>query len=335
MSKNIFDAIPAAQRDTARTALAAALGGARVDAIAPVMGGVSGASVFQVVAAGRRYVLRMEGVPNPLRNPHQYTSMRIAADAGIAPPVRYLDEKARVVVMDFIEDQPLENFPGGFTGLAQAAGALLRQVQELPLFPRFVEYPDIVARLWAHVCRTGLFAEGVLDPYSERLARIRDIYASDSEKAVSSPNDFLPRNLLFDGQRLWLVDWESAYRNDPLVDVATALDNFAASPELEDVLLRAWLGCAPDRSFRERLALTAALVRLYYAGVLFSASAKLPGAKPDNDLSALSSAEFEQGIRSGRLKRESPEASHALGKMFLASFLSGAKPPGLPPLYMR
>jgi aminoglycoside phosphotransferase (APT) family kinase protein len=70
------------------------------------------------------------------------------------------------------------------------------------------------------VCRTGLFAPGVLDAYTEHLARIREIYVWDSEKSVSSHNDPLPNNILFDGERLWMIDWESAYRNDPLVDVA-------------------------------------------------------------------------------------------------------------------
>jgi thiamine kinase-like enzyme len=41
---------------------------------------------------------------------------------------------------------------------------------------------------------------------------------------VSSHNDSIPSNILFDGDRLWLIDWESAYRNDPLVDVAIVLD---------------------------------------------------------------------------------------------------------------
>jgi len=56
---------------------------------------------------------------------------------------------------------------------------------------------------------------------------------------------------------------------------------------------------------------------------------------PETSLSALSAAEFEQAIRTRRLLPETPEASLALGKMFLASFLSGGLPPGLPPMYMR
>src|SRR5204862_221986 len=84
-----------------------------------------------------------------------YLSMRIAADAGIAPRLYHADEASRVAVTDFIIRRPLDAYPGGPAALAQALGALLARLQGTPLFPHFVEYPDIVARLWAHVCRRG------------------------------------------------------------------------------------------------------------------------------------------------------------------------------------
>jgi aminoglycoside phosphotransferase (APT) family kinase protein len=261
MTINGPDAYPAAHRETIRSALKAAFGSTPIDAITPITGGASGASTFRVEVRGRRYVLRLEGVPSPLRNPHQYVSMCIAADAGIAPMIRYIDETARVAVIDFVEGQPLAGFPGGPLALAQALGQLLRCMQATPPFPRFVDYPDIVGRLWAHVCRTGLFASGVLDAHTEHLSRIRETYVWDPTNSVSSHNDAIPSNILFDGRRLWLIDWESAYRNDPLVDVATMLDNLAPSPELANVLLGAWLGREADESLLARLALIRALTR--------------------------------------------------------------------------
>ena len=335
MSNDPFATLPTAQRDTASSAINAVLGSAAILNVRPVTGGVSGAVVLRIESSGRQFVLRMEGPASPLRNPHQYESMRIAAEAGIAPRIHYLNAEDRVVMMDFIEDGPLENYPGGRQGLAQAVGAMLKKLQALPLFPRFMDYPDVVDRLWTHVCKTGLFAPGLLDAASQRLVEIRKAYTLDAQKYQSSHNDFLPRNLLFDGNRLWLVDWENAYRNDPLVDLATVLDNFAPSPELEEVLLHAWLGRTPDRLLRDRLASARSLTRLFYAGVLFSASASAAHATPDPDLSAPTSAEFERAIRAGRLKAGTTETTHVLGKMFLASFLSGSPPPGLPPMYMR
>jgi Ser/Thr protein kinase RdoA (MazF antagonist) len=335
MSNDPFAALPAAERHTARSTISAVLGAAALASVRPVTGGVSGAFVFLVEASSRRFVLRVEGPASPLRNPHQYVSMRIAAEAGIAPRLHYLNADDRVVIMDFIEDRPFETYPGGRRALAQAIGTMLGELQTLPLFPSFVDYPEIVNRLWTHVCKAGLFADGLLDAASQRLVHIREAYAPRAEKYLSSHNDVLPRNVLFDGKRLWLIDWENGYRNDPLVDLATALDNFAPSLEFEEVLMLAWLGHEPDILLRHRLALVRALTRLFYAGVLFSASARGPRARPDSSISALTSAEFERAIRDGRLLAGTPETSHVLGKMFLASFLSGAVPPGLPPMYMR
>jgi hypothetical protein len=51
----------------------------------------------------------------------------------------------------------LKTYPGGMRTLAQALGELLSRVQATRVFPDFVNYPDIVARLFAHVRRTGLF----------------------------------------------------------------------------------------------------------------------------------------------------------------------------------
>jgi len=328
MSNDPFDIVPAVHRDAARAVLATAFGATGIGTIAPVMGGASGALAFRIGIGNRRHLLRIEGPASPLRNPHQYLSMRIAAEAGIAPGIHAIDEAARIVAMDFIEERPLETYPGGACALAQALGETLARVQATSPFPRFVEYPDIVARLWAHVCRTGLFAPGAFDIHNDHLARIREAYVWDSAKSVSSHNDPLPRNILFDGKRLWMIDWESAYRNDPLVDAAIMLDSFAPSPELEAMLLRAWLGRAPDEMLRGRLTLVRALTRLYYAGVLLSASAAAAWTIADTDLTAPTVPELQQAIRQGRLRPGTPETKHVLGKMYLASFLSGSTPPG-------
>jgi len=329
MAKGRLDAFSAGHHETVRLALNAAFGSTQIDAITPITGGASGALPFQVEIGGRRYLVRVEGPASPLRNPHQYVSMGIAAEAGIAPRIYYIDEAARVSVMDFIEEQPRNACPGGPRALARALGELLGRVQATPSFPRFVEYPDIVARLWAHVCRTGAFAPGVLDAHSEHLARIREVYVSNAAESVSSHNDPVPRNVLFDGKRLWLIDWESAYRNDSLVDAAILLDSSAPSPELEGGLLRAWLGRVPDDRFYARLAPIRALTRLYYAGVLLSASAMASGAMADGDLSVPTLPEFQHAIRDEQLKPGAPATKHILGKMFLASFSTGVAPPGL------
>lgn len=313
--------------DRVRAALIEAFGSAPVGDVTAVGGGATSASLFRAEVSGRACLVRFEGEPSPLRNPHQYQSLRIAAEAGIAPTLHYVDETRGIAVMDFIEARPLRNYPGGTGALAAATGQLLRRLQDAPLFPYFVDFPDIVARLFEHVRSTGLFVNGRLAPYTERLERICESWPRVTP--VSSHNDPNPRNILYDGDRLWLIDWESAYRNDPLVDVAIVLDNLAPSPELEEILLRSWLGRAPDAAVRAHLAPARALSRLWYAGVLLSASATAPRAAPDADLSVPSVPQFLEAVRSGVLKPRTYETVHTMGKMYLAGFLTGCAVPAL------
>jgi hypothetical protein len=327
MSHDCFEVFSAERRENVRAALVVAFGSDPIGAVTPVTGGITTASTFRLEVRGRRYLLRVEGEPSPLRNPHQYVSMRIATEAGIAPAIRYLDEVARIVVIDFIEQRPMNTYPGGPRALAQALGELFSRVQATAVFPYFVNYADIVARLFAHVRRTDLFAAGLLDAHVERLEQLREAYDTGLTRLVSSHNDPTPGNILFDGKRLWLIDWESACRNDPLVDAAIVLDHFARSEELEEVLLKSWFGRVPDEGLRARLAPIRALTRLYYAGVMLSASAAASWVTDDTDLSAPTPQQFRLAIDEGRLKRGAAETQHVLGKMFLASFFSGVAPP--------
>lgn len=308
-------AVPDAYRVAVRAALAGAFGTRPVEAVTALTVGASAGAILRVETGGNRYLLRVEGPRSPLRYPGQYEALRMAAEAGLAPRVHYIDEAAGVAMTDFIETRPLGDFPGGRRALVRAVADLLHRLHGSPVFPAHVPYAETVARLFAHVRRTGLFAAGLLDRHVEHLERLRASYDWDPTQAVSCHNDSLPSNILFDGERLWLIDWESAYPNDPLVDIAIQLDNLARGPELEEVLLQAWLGRAADAGIRHRLAQARALNRLYYAGVLLSASATTPRAAPDDDLD---------------IPVDAPLTAHALGKLYLKGFLAGDAVPGLP-----
>lgn len=314
MAAGALTAVPEVHRETVQAALAACFGATSIDSIVPISVGASAGAILQIEDAGRRYLLRVEGPRSPLRYPYQYVALRMAAEQGLAPKVHYVDETAGVAVTDFIETQPLHTYPGGVSGLVTAMGELLRRLHATPTVPSFVPYPEIVARLFAHVRRTGLFAPGVLDPHLEHLERLRAAYGWDPAHSVSCHNDCLPANILFDGERLWLIDWESAYPNDPLVDVAIQLDNLARSPELAAVLMRAWLGRKPDDAILQRLEQARALNRLYYAGVLLSASATRPRAAPDDNLA---------------VSTDVPMTGHMRGKLYLRGFLTGEAVPAI------
>jgi thiamine kinase-like enzyme len=152
------------------------------------------------------------------------------------------------------------------------------------------------------------------------LEKICESLPWDASEHVSSHNDPNPRNVLFDGQRLWLIDWETAYRNDPLVDVAILADNLAPTQEVQDALIESWSGRAADAALEQRLKPIRALTRLYYAGLLMTTVTSAP--PTINDLTALTQDEFNRRLGNGSLQAVAPETRIELAKIYLAGFLA-------------
>jgi thiamine kinase-like enzyme len=75
-------------------------------------------------------------------------------------------------------------------------------------------------------------------------------------------NDLLPANLIDDGRRLWLVDWEYAGVGHPLFDLANLAANAALDDDQEAALLAAYCGGVDLREWAElRIFRTASLLR--------------------------------------------------------------------------
>lgn len=317
--------IPDAHREGARAALSEVVGSTSILGVTRVGGGASGAELFRVSYGDGRLLLRIEGPETSLlrRNPHRWSALRLAAAAGVAPRVHYVDGVAGVSVTDFIDQRPLTTFPGGAPALAGALGQLLRELQAGPTFPPLVDYRQLVADMLAKVDASNVFARGVLDPHFEQLSRLPARCPWDDEGFVSSHNDPNPGNILYDGRRLWLVDWEAGYANEPLIDLAIVSDALAPTPELEDGLLAAWFGSPADKNLRARFEMVRRLTRLYYACFLIDAGRMSAGPEPHTDASIPSPPEIRRLIAEGTLARGSAESVFLLGKVFLQGFLNG------------
>jgi Ser/Thr protein kinase RdoA (MazF antagonist) len=310
----------------AAAALGAAFGPTPPAEVQPVSGGASGALIFRVLVNERWYLLRIETRADAMRNPHQYICLARAADAGIAPPVRLVDAENGVVIMDFLTNRPLASFPGGAPALVRELGALAARLQSTEGFPE-ISYREMLERMTDSLQRSGLFAPDVLGPHAAALERISTVYPWHADPLVASHNDPNARNILFDGERLWLVDWETAYRNDPMTDVAIMAENFAPTDELEETLLGAWRRRTPDDFIRARLHVMRVLTRLYYAGLILSPFAMNPPAEPDGDLTHLTPRQLAAEVGKGRLTVGTAEFMYAFGKMLLGGFLAGTRQP--------
>lgn len=325
-----LEIVPESRRDDVRAALKIAFGTSNVDALQPLAGGVSGALIFRFGLRSRDYVLRIEPERITLQDRERgFSCMAAAAAVGAAPAVHYVDPPTGLSIMDFIPSRPLSRHPDGPAGAVRALGKLVATLQSSPPFPTTVDYLDLTGKILSSLANSGHFAPGQLDRHAEGLARIRAALPWDTSSLVSSHNDPNVRNILFDGERVWLVDWELGWRNDPLVDVAILTTEVAETPEFEEILLEAAFGAAPDRRLRARLSVIRLLTRLFYGCiVLDSLSGTLLRSASNEDLAGLTPTAFRAAVASGRWVSGSPDVAYAFAKMSLATFAAGLAAPG-------
>jgi aminoglycoside phosphotransferase (APT) family kinase protein len=328
--------IPEARHDAVRSALRAAFGSWVVGDFQPIRGGVSGALILRFDVHARSYVLRIEPERVALNHRERgFASMVAAAAAGVAPPVHYCDPAAGLTIMDFIDGRPLSEHPDGPVGMVRALGALLAKLRATPPFPILGDYSETIGAMLAGLGASHFFAPGQLEPHAEGLARISAALPWDAASLVSCHNDPNPRNILFDGERVWLIDWELARRNDPLVDVAILTTDLAETPELEQALLEATFGLQPNSRLRARLHVIRLLTRLFYGCVVLESLVGTLRSAPDIGLAASSPVAFRTVIAQRRLTSGSPEVAYAFGRMSLAAFNDGLAAPGFDELLKR
>jgi Ser/Thr protein kinase RdoA (MazF antagonist) len=318
--------VPEEHRDTAAAALDAAFGPGRASGIQVAPGGASGALTYRVEGDAGPHLLRIETLQGPFANPHQYECMQVAVDAGVAPPIRFVDAAAGVVVLPFIDQRPITEHPGGPVGVATEMADLLARLHATPSFPARGDHLDNLDRLLGHLTTSGRVAPGLLDRHREVFDRIRAAYPWQPETFVSAHNDPNQFNVLYDGDRLWLIDWETAARNDPFVDLATACTHVAPTDELRDLVLHTSLGREPDDRDRAKLALMGWLVQLF-AGTILLTVVIDPNVETHRDLTPISIAELQAGVARGELQMGTPSTTHAFAKIMLAAFADSATTP--------
>lgn len=307
-------------------AMATAFGAPVITSMAPVTGGMSGAAVFRLHVEGADHLLRVEPPGDAFRDPVRgFRCMSIAADAGLAPRLRYACAEDGVAIMDFIEEQPLRTaFDGRREGLMEALGRLVGALHETPPFPPLMGYLDgldaLIGSLHAHGLLPARHMEPTLDAYRALTAAYRRL----PPDLVSSHNDINPRNILWDGARLWLVDWESAFLADRYVDLASVTSFFARDAGEEAALSEAYFGRAPTEAERARLHLARLINHVFY-GVMFlnAAAAQRPGVAGPEEEDEASLAEIHQALADLAFDLDTVEGLIAYGRARLRAMRDG------------
>src|SRR5438045_5507823 len=122
--------------------------------------GHAGALKFRIVVQGRPYLLRIIMRTNSMiGSARQFTCMKAAAEAGLAPHVWYISTEDQISITGFVEEV---SFPAADALLRMPA--VLRALHALPPFPEGVDYLDTSCMFLMH---KGAAVEGFMRKFQE------------------------------------------------------------------------------------------------------------------------------------------------------------------------
>jgi len=210
-------------------------------------GGITNVN-YVVEDAGEKFVVRVGGdIPvHHVMRFNELAASRAAWAAGVSPEVVHAEPG--VMVLRFVEGRVF-------------AEADLREPANLGLVVELLKkvHRDIPKHLRGPVLLFWVFH--VIRDYGHTLIEVRSRHAPDLPRLIAAAeameravgpvepvfghNDLLAANLIDDGTRLWLVDWDYAGFGSPLFDLANLATNNQFPEDLERWLLEAYFDAAP------------------------------------------------------------------------------------------
>lgn len=202
---------------------------------------------------GQQYVVRLgeDIAEHGVMRWNELALSRAASAAGFSPKV--IHHESGVLVLEFLNAQTFTEADVRNPEKLQRIVSLITQVhQDLAGHlsqPVLAFWPFQVNRSYA----ARLHADG--SPHAKALpamlAQLDQLESAVGQiNMVIGHNDLLAANILDDGDKLWLIDWEYGGFNSPLFDLAGLASNNALSETQERAMLAQYFQSDPDQHWR-------------------------------------------------------------------------------------
>ena len=239
-----------AERLTRVSCLASATSVVRLD------GGITNRN-YRVSTPDRDYVVRLSDPESSLLSidrDNEYLNSMAAARAGAGAPVAQYIPGAGVLVVEWIDGRTFtERDVADPANLARIAAAC-RTLHAGPAFASDFDMFDLQSRYESIVHERGYRLPARYEEFSSHVARMRWALGFAPEPTVPCNNDLLAANMIDDGDRIWLIDYEYSGNNEASFE----LGNIWSESTLDDDLLQPlvtsyWGADLPAKVARARL----------------------------------------------------------------------------------
>ena len=313
--------IPENKRAAVNRALLSTFKTDSFDAIEQLTKGLSSALVFKITVRGAPYLLRVVTRSDTTGDPSfYYGCMRIAAKNKVAPLVHYLSIEDRISITDFIIEKPFL-----VSTAKQMLPHLLRKLHALPKFSFRFNYFEAMEKFIGPFEANHVLPESKTRDLIGLYRRIADVYPkNDINNWVSCHNDTKAENILFDGQRPWLVDWEAAFLNDRYLDLAIVSNFIVATQKDEIQFLETYFDERVNEYQYARFCLMQEILHFYYFVFLLVSD---KGSQPIdfNTIIKRGFREFHKGMWNGSISLAATESKRQYARLHLEKFLLKAQ----------
>jgi thiamine kinase-like enzyme len=312
--------IPEEKKAVVSRALRITFGVDEFEQITPLTAGLSTALIFRMVVLGKAFLLRIIMRTDAMGDPtHQINCLKAPVEAGLAPKLLYASVEDRILITDFIEPKP---FP-----LAEATlkmPELLKRLHELPALPNRLNYLMTMDGIVKKFQNEKILPDSMTKELFVQYEKIFAVYPNIQEEWVPSHNDCKPENILYDGERPWLVDWEAVFPNDRYADLAVVANFVVANENEEKEYLRIYFGEEPNDYQHARFFLMTQLMHVFYF-VFFMRIVHAAGTPIDPAAPKPEFREFHNRIWAGEISLKGDEMRLQYAWAHMQQFLDNLK----------
>jgi thiamine kinase-like enzyme len=225
--------------------------GGRDVTVRPLKGGLTNRN-YCINRGSDRFVLRIMGENSELLGIDrraEYACAQAAQAAGIGPEVVAFFPDHGATVTSFVPGRVLDFEAVRTPAILRRAVASMRRYHECSNGAGKFSAFETVRRYYAEARkRKAPFPRNVVLAL-ETLARIEE-EAGVPENVCPCHNDLLPGNLVDDGRRVWILDWEYGGAGDLFFDLGNLAANNLFNREQETTLLQYYFGKARPGDIR-------------------------------------------------------------------------------------
>lgn len=200
---------------------------------------------LKVTCEGRTVVVRVAQEGSALLaidRDHEHANSIAAAKAGVgASVVDYLPE-AGLLIVDYIDGRTFTDEDLRSGGQLPRVAATCRQLHAGPRFVNDFDMFSIQLGYLRVVLDNGFRLPRRYLDFAPQVARIKAAFSVRPEPTVPCNNDLLAGNLIDDGERLWLIDYEYSGNNEATFELGNLWSEPALSLDQLDELITAYDG---------------------------------------------------------------------------------------------